>query len=81
MSTKYHLLHVIDHTSSGGAQVVVRYILSALKDRYSFSVAVLGESGGFSQTYRELGVPVLELGNRGSRWNPSSVVSLSRVVR
>ena len=78
---KYHVLHVIDHTSSGGAQVVVRYILSALRDQFSFSVAVLGESGGFSRSYRDLGIPVLELGNGSSRWNPLSLGSLSRVVR
>ncbi len=78
---KHQILHVIDHTCAGGAQVVVQYILSTLKDRFSFSVVVLGESGGFSRVYRELGVPVLELGSRGSRWNPSSLASLSRIVR
>jgi glycosyltransferase involved in cell wall biosynthesis len=78
---KNRVLHVIDHTGRGGAQVVVRYILSALKDQFSFSVAVLGESGGFTPTYRDLGISVLELGNGGSRWNPSVLAGLLRVIR
>jgi glycosyltransferase involved in cell wall biosynthesis len=77
---KHHILHVIDHTRGGGAQVVVQYILGALKHRFSFSVAVLGRAGEFSHSYREAGIPVFELGNRGSRWNPFSLVSLLDVI-
>jgi glycosyltransferase involved in cell wall biosynthesis len=77
---KHHILHVIDHTGGGGAQVVVQYILGALKHKFSFSVAVLGRAGEFSQTYKESGIPVFELGDRGSRWSPFSLVSLLNVI-
>lgn len=76
---KPRVLHVIDHTGSGGAQVVIRYIVQALKERLSFAVAVLGRSGEFSAAYRALGIPVYELG--GSRWDPSPVMGLVQTIR
>ncbi len=42
------VLHVIDHTDSGGAQVVVLNLLRALKDSFAFAFAVLGKSFKFS---------------------------------
>lgn len=75
------ILHVIDHTGPGGAQVVVYNLLRALCDRFSFGVAVLGEAGSYSAEYRALGVPVYELGRGHSRWNPASLTALIRCVR
>src|SRR2546425_8357643 len=78
---KQRILHVIDHTGSGGAQVVIHYLVRALKDRFSFAVAVLGEVGQFSDAYESLGIPVFTLGNRGGRWNPLPVVGLVGLIR
>src|SRR5437867_1021909 len=78
---KQRILHVIDHTGSGGAQVVIHYLVHALKERFSFAVAVLGEVGQFSGAYESLGIPVFKLGNRGGRWNPLPVAGLVGLIR
>jgi glycosyltransferase involved in cell wall biosynthesis len=75
------VLHVIDHTDSGGAQVVVLNLLRALKDSFSFEVAVLGQSGQFSPEYELLGIPVFTLGNGAGHWNPKPVTSLIHTIR
>ncbi len=75
------VLHVIDHTDSGGAQVVVLNLLRALKDAFSFAVAVLGKSGQFSHEYKLLGIPLFTLGNGAGRWNPKPVTSLINTIR
>lgn len=75
------VLHVIDHTDSGGAQVVVLNLLRALKDSFAFAVAVLGKSGQFSPEYELLGIPVFTLGNGAGRWNPKPVTSLIDTIR
>ncbi|MGB8646417.1 MAG: glycosyltransferase family 4 protein [Anaerolineae bacterium] len=71
------ILHVIDHTDSGGAQVLLYYLILALKDRFSFTVAVIGKSGRFTQMYRDLGVPVILLDELGSRWSPLPLITLT----
>jgi len=73
---KPKILHVIDQTGEGGAQVAIQNILKALKDEFSFSVAVLGSSGQFSGAYEALGIPVFNLGNERSRWDPSPLIGL-----
>jgi glycosyltransferase involved in cell wall biosynthesis len=78
---KQRVLHVIDHTGSGGAQVVAGYLLRALRDRYSCGVAVLGAAGHFSDDYARLGVPVTHLGSAGGRWNPLSISKLVEVIK
>ena len=75
------VLHVIDHTDDGGAQVVVHHFIRGLRERFAFAVAVLGKSGRFSKAYLALGVPVFELGTNGSRWNPWPIVPLVDVIR
>jgi glycosyltransferase involved in cell wall biosynthesis len=75
------VLHVIDHTADGGAQVVVHQFIRELRGRFDFAVAVLGRSGRFSGAYEALGVPVFALGTRGSRWNPLPIVPLVGVIR
>jgi glycosyltransferase involved in cell wall biosynthesis len=75
------ILHVIDHTESGGAQVVVENIIRGLKSRFSFGVAVLGTPGIYSKAYSRLGVPVYHLNRSISRWNPTSVVELIYKIR
>ena len=67
-SAGYHV-----DSSSGGAQVVIQNLLHALKDDFSFTLAVLGSTGRFSAAYEALGTPVFELGNQGSRWSPFSL--------
>jgi glycosyltransferase involved in cell wall biosynthesis len=78
---KPRILHVIDHTGSGGAQVVIGYLLRALNDRYSCSVAVLGAAGSFSDDYARLDVPVTHVGSAGSRWNPFSMLRLVEILK
>jgi len=78
---KQHVLHVIDHTGSGGAQVVIHNLMRAMKDRFSFAVAVLGASGQFTQAYEALGIPVFVLGDGRSRWNPWPMLKLIKTIR
>ena len=78
---KHRVLHVIDHTNSGGAQVVIRNIVRALTDHFSFAVAVIGNPGKYSEAYEALGIPVLTLANQGTRWNPSSLRRLFDTIR
>src|SRR4029453_7098889 len=73
---KPKILHVIDHTGEGGAQVALQNILKALKNDFSFAVAVLGNSGQFSGAYEALGIPVVNLGSKRNRWDPSPLVGL-----
>jgi glycosyltransferase involved in cell wall biosynthesis len=75
------VLHVIDHTADGGAQVVVHQFIRELRGRFDFAVTVLGRSGRFSGAYEAMGVPVFALGTRGSRWNPLPIVPLVDVIR
>jgi glycosyltransferase involved in cell wall biosynthesis len=81
LSIMPRVLHVIDHTADGGAQVVVHQLVRELRGRFDFAVAVLGRSGRFSQVYDALGIPVFALAAKGSRWNPLSIVSLVDVIR
>jgi glycosyltransferase involved in cell wall biosynthesis len=78
---KPKVVHLIDHTDSGGAQVVILNLIRALKGDLSFSVANLGISGRFTQNYEALGVPVFQLGNRLGRWEPFSLIKLTKFVR
>ena len=78
---KPRILHVIDHTGSGGAQVALLNILRTLKDQFFFSVAVIGNAGYFSEEYRKTRIKVFELGKGGSRWNPMPVLALSKLIR
>jgi glycosyltransferase involved in cell wall biosynthesis len=73
------VLHIVDHTGSGGAQVVVQYLIRELKDAFSFDVAVLGESGQFSEAYAALGVPVFELDCH--RWSLLPLRKLIKIIR
>lgn len=76
-----YILHIIDHTGSGGAQVVVHYILKALNHQFTFAVAVLGEAGRFSNVYAALDVPVVALGDRRGRWGLLPFLGLYRMMR
>jgi glycosyltransferase involved in cell wall biosynthesis len=75
------ILHVMDHTESGGAQVAVEYLIRSLQDQFSFGVAVLGKSGHYSEAYRSLGAPVHELGLSRKRWSPAPTLPLIRLIR
>jgi len=75
------ILHVIDHTEEGGAQVVVRQLIENLGKEFAFSVAVLGRPGRFSEVYQRLGVRVFEIGHGRSRWNLSSIIELVQIIR
>ncbi|GEM_PF-6978375 len=46
-----------------------------------FAVAVLGQSGRFTEVYKQLGIRVFELGNGRGRWNPLSLVKLIQIIR
>lgn len=78
---KHRVLHVIDHTGNGGAQVVLRNIVRSLKNQFSFAIAVLGNPGKYSDMYEALGIRVLTFANQGSRWNPSSFGRLFDTIR
>ncbi|MFN2215696.1 MAG: glycosyltransferase family 4 protein [Anaerolineales bacterium] len=81
MPTKPRILHVIDHTDSGGAQVQMADRMSDLKDQFEFSVAVLGRTGDFSSRYKQMGIPVVELAKGRNRWNLAVFFSLLRLVK
>ena len=81
MPTKPRILHVIDHTDSGGAQVQMADRMSDLKDQFEFSVAVLGRTGDFSARYQQMGIPVVELAKGRNRWNLDVFFSLLRLVK
>ena len=76
-----HVLHIIDHTGIGGAQVVLRDIIQALCHRFAFDVAILGRSGVYTVVYRSLGVRVFELENHGGKWDPLVVGPLLTIIR
>lgn len=78
---KHRVLHVIDHTGSGGAQVVIRDVVRMLKNQFYFTVAVLGNPGTYSDAYESLGVPVLTFAHHSSRWNPTSFGRLFDTIR
>jgi glycosyltransferase involved in cell wall biosynthesis len=78
---KPRILHVIDHTEEGGAQVVIRQFIANLGNQFEFTVAVLGRSGRFSEAYQGLGATVLELGNGRGRWNPFPLFELIQAIR
>lgn len=78
---KPRVLHVIDHTSMGGAQTVLEQIIHALGDSISFAVAVIGTTGPFSERYAALGVPVFDLGRYISRWSLQPVADLVQLIR
>jgi len=78
---KRKVLHIIDHTKEGGAQVVIRQLIENLGKEVAFSIAVLGQSGRFSQVYKGLGIRVLEIGNGRGRWNPFPVAELIQTIR
>jgi glycosyltransferase involved in cell wall biosynthesis len=75
------VLHVIDHTGTGGAQVVVEYLVRVLARTFSFGVAVLGRAGPFSDAYRELGAHVFDLGESHGRWSVLPLLGLIGVMR
>lgn len=75
------ILHVIDQTGDGGAQMIVLDLLRSLGGRFAQGVAVLGRSSHFSAAYAEAGAPVYELGGGAGRWNPSSARGLARLIR
>ena len=75
------VLHVIDHSEEGGAQVVLGDIAKALSAQFEFSVAVLGRSGRFSPVYEELGMQVQELGKGVTKWDPKVAFRLWRTIR
>jgi glycosyltransferase involved in cell wall biosynthesis len=78
---KPKILHVIDHTCEGGAQVFIRQVIENLNQEFVFSVAVLGRRGWFSSVYERLGVSILNFGTGQSNWNPLSIVELVRAIR
>lgn len=80
-SMRPKILHVIDHTEEGGAQVVVRQLIENLGKEFAFSVAVLGRSGRFSEVYERLGVRVVEIGHGRNRWNLFSIIELVHIIR
>src|SRR5262245_62301357 len=81
MKRQPRVLHVIDQTGDGGAQVVIRDLIRILRSRFTFGVAVLGKSGHFSEDYAALGIPVYKLGDRRNRWDPSPMLALMDVIR
>jgi glycosyltransferase involved in cell wall biosynthesis len=81
MKRQPRVLHVIDHTGDGGAQIVIRDLVRALKEQFAFGVAVLGRSDHFSDDYEALGIPVYKLGDRYNRWNPAPIAALMNLIR
>ena len=81
MKRQPRVLHVIDHTGDGGAQIVIRDLVRVLKDRFTFGVAVLGRSDHFSDDYEALGIPFYKLGDRYGKWNPAPIAALTNLIR
>jgi glycosyltransferase involved in cell wall biosynthesis len=81
MNPKPRILHVIDHTDSGGTQGQLLLIFQGLCDQYDFSLAVLGRTGRFSETYQNLGVTIISLPGTENRWNVGSFLPLLRLIR
>jgi len=75
------ILHVIDQTGPGGAQVLLGSLLKKLRQDFDFHVAVLGQSGQFSQTYRNLGITVHEIGRNIGKYNPCPILSLIHIIQ
>ena len=78
---KYKVLHVIDHTKSGGAQVLIKHLITRMKKDTVFSVAVLGGNGEYSDEYLNAGASVFDLGIHSSRWNIFVFFSLLKVIK
>ncbi|MBX0331032.1 glycosyltransferase family 4 protein [Oscillochloris sp. ZM17-4] len=77
----HRILHIIDHTASGGAQVVVGQIAHGLYENYPSAIAALGIEGSFSEQYRALGLSVIQLSQDGGRWNIRSLPALISVIK
>jgi glycosyltransferase involved in cell wall biosynthesis len=76
---KRRILHVIDAIDEGGAEVVLYQIISKLKHRFDFGVAVLGKFGKLSDSYTSLEIPIYKYGSR--RWNPLTLLKLIKTIR
>jgi len=75
---KRRILHVIDAIDEGGAEVVLYQIISKLKHRFDFGVAVLGKFGKLSDSYTSLEIPIYKYGSR--RWNPLTLLKLMKTI-
>ena len=73
------VLHLVDHTCEGGAQIVILNAVRALSGRYAFTVASLGRRGPLEDAYREAGAEVLSLQSAG-RVGLGTVRELSRTI-
>lgn len=78
---KHRILHVIDSSKCGGAQVVVYNLILSLKEEYESSVVVLGKPGNYSRLFKEEDVPLYEIGIKLGRWNPLSLFRLIRLIK
>ncbi len=81
MNAKPRILHVIDNTVSGGAQSQLESIFIGLRGEYSFSVAVLGRTGRFTDIYTSIGVAVHQIKTTGSRADVSSFPALMKLIQ
>lgn len=75
------ILHIIDQTLSGGAQVVVGQIMNSLRHSVDSAVVVLGAEGRFSEEYRAAGYQVLGFAKGAKRWSLRPLPSLLSVIR
>jgi len=81
MNNKSRILHVIDNTFSGGAQKQLESIIHGLHGEYSFSVAVLGRVGKYTDIYKSLGVAVHQIKSGSNRADVSSFPALINLIR
>ncbi|MFH2038890.1 MAG: glycosyltransferase [Chloroflexota bacterium] len=81
MNSKSRILHVIDNTVSGGAQKQLESIFNGLHGEYSFSVAVLGRVGKYTDIYKSLGVAVYQIKRRSNISDVSSFPVLINLIR
>jgi len=75
---KRRILHVIDAIDEGGAEIILYHIISKLKHRFDFSVAVLGTFGKLANAYNSLEIPVYNYGSK--RWNPLTILNLLETI-
>jgi glycosyltransferase involved in cell wall biosynthesis len=78
---KPRILHVIDTTKPGGAQELIKHLVTGMIEDTELFVAVLGEKGGYSNAFRKAGAIVFDIGSGSDRWGVFVIFRLIKVIR
>lgn len=76
------VLHIITGLATGGAETMLRKLLSGMDGRqFEAHVVSLGQGGRLAEEIRSLGIPVTELGMASGRPSLGAALALCRLAR